>query len=68
MIDDARVGDEPAMLNDAQEGDSPVAVEATPAAAKAAEKLGVPLAAVEPTGATGKVTKADVEAHAAGAD
>jgi len=52
--------------DDGEEGDGEGSTEATPAAAKAAADLGVDLGSVEGTGEGGKVTKADVEAAAAG--
>lgn len=65
MKDDAQVGDELAVRNDARiDSDAPVVeeqAEATPAAEKEAKKAKVDLAEVEGTGAGGKVTKADVE-------
>ena len=44
-----------------------MADEATPAAQAHAEELGVDLSQVEGSGADGKITKADVAAHAASA-
>ena len=51
---------QPATATQAQVVPSP---RATPMAVKAADALGVDLAAVSPTGAAGRITKADVEAY-----